>query len=162
MGAALLTDKDSELLHWAALFAAGIVTIEEAAAGAESTVSDFTDKLENPVTLAQLECHIAKNKTTGKTSEARALAMLDRLLDVIEPQIVDLSPSSATRVAEILLKISGLQDRRAAEIKKVAPVEGSGFSISINLGGYVPEVTRTGGVSRVIDAEVVEVLDADD
>lgn len=152
-----LTDKNTELLDAGALFASGLTSLEEGAALAALTADEFAATLEDPETLAQLEAHLARMKSSGKLTEARALAMLDKLLVGIDPQIDSMSPSVVTRVAEVLLRISGLQERRAAEIKRVLPPEGSGFSIKIILS----DKASTPPLGRVVlDGEAVAVCDA--
>lgn len=151
-----LPNKNAELLDAAALFASGLVPLEEGAALAALTADEFAATLEDPETLAQLEPHLARMKSSGKLTEARALAMLDKLLTGIEAQLDDMSPTMATRVAEMLLRVSGIQERRAAEIKHAAPPEGSGFSINFIFPDK--EAARlSGGV--VLDGEAVEVCD---
>ena len=114
------------------LYASGLVTANEAAALRGISVDEFLTELEDPALLSQIETHAAQMKTSGKLSEARALALLDRLLVNIESQIDELSPTAATRVAEMLLKISGLQEKRSSELKLTVP-QGPGFSINIIL-----------------------------
>lgn len=167
-----LIDKNSELLEAAALFASGLIPLEEGAALAGMTADEFAATLEDPETLSQLETHLAHMKLSGKLTEARALAMLDRLLVGIESQINGMSPGMATRVAEMLLRISGLQERRAAEIKRVSPQDIGGFSVTIHLGGAkaslkndhshpVIDVTPTRISNSIVPSDdAVEVCDA--
>jgi hypothetical protein len=152
---ALYKALESEQLDAGARFASGIGSAEDAAASCGLTVDDFLSRLEDPDTLEQLEPHLAKMKSTGKLSEARAVAMLETVLINIESQLEGMSPTMALRVAEVLLKISGIQEKRAAEMKHVVPV-GSGFQINIILPP--PKVEPVSPRSTItVDSEAIEV-----
>ena len=81
-----------------------------------------------------VELALAGMRIDGRLHEAKAAALLLRLLDNLSGQIDDLSPATATRVAEILLRVSGMQDKRAAALKINEP-DRPKFTIIFNLGG---------------------------
>ena len=143
-----------ELVDAAVALIQGQVSPDEAAALVGMHVDYFVAALEAPAIQAQIETAAAKAKLSGKLTEARALGMLDRLLVNIEGQLDTLSPAAATRVAEILLRISGLAEKRAAEARQVTPQPGNGFSINIVLSGTRRPVS-TG--CATIAGEVLEV-----
>jgi len=147
-----------EILDAGAYLALGVANPEEAAALSGLSIEQFMSTLDDPDTLRQLEPHIRQMKLSGKATETRAALMLEKLLTNMESQLDGLSASMATRVGEFLLRVSGMAERRAAEMKRTAPTEGTGFSVVINLSGYVPEITRLSH-RTVMDVDAVEVCD---
>ncbi len=148
--------KNRDLIHAGALLVNGLATIEEAAALTGMPMAEFIEALEDPSTQSMIETESAQMRASGKLTEVRALVMLDRLLVTIESQLDDIAPLSATRIAEILLRISGISERRAAEIRQVSPQDGARFSITINLGSGRPPVCIGG---NTIESEAVEVIE---
>ena len=128
-------ESGTDLTRAGALLANGLVTIDEAVALCGVSISAFIEALDDETTQSHIEVESVRMKLTGKLTEARALSMLDKLLVNIEGQLDTLSPAAATRVAEILLRISGLAEKRAAETRQVTPQPGNGFSINIILSG---------------------------
>lgn len=107
------------------------------------------------VVLGLLETHrpavelaLAGMRVDGRLHEAKASQLLLRLLDNLSAQIDDLPPATATRVAEILLRVSGMAEKRAAALKIYEPDKPK-FTIIFNMGG---KDTATCG--RVIDADM--------
>lgn len=76
-----LPDKKTELLEAGALYAGEYLSIDEGAALAGLTPESFVAALEDPETLGQLEGHLARTKVSGKATEIKALALLDRIMD---------------------------------------------------------------------------------
>ena len=149
-------ENNRDLIRAGALLVNSLAKIDEAAALTGMTVAAFIEALEDPATQSLIETESAQMRASGKLTETRALVMLDRLLVTIESQLDGLTPSSATRVAEILLRISGISERRAAEIRQVSPQDGARFSITINLGGDRQPVCIGG---NTVESEAVEVIE---
>jgi hypothetical protein len=145
-----------ELLDAGVRISSGLETVEQAAVSSGMTLDALLVKLEDPDILAQIEHRHAVMRNTGRIIEARSIPMLDKVLDNIEPQLEGMSVGTALRVADLLIRLSGIQERRAAEIKRVAPDAGEKFSIHIILNGEDAMHPRK---AKVIDVEDVEVSD---
>ncbi len=148
-------ENNHDLVHAGALLVNSLATIEESAALTGMSMAAFIDALEDPATQSLIETESAQMRASGKLTEMRALIMLDRLLVTIEGQLDGISPTAATRVAEVLFRISGIYERRAAEIRQVSPHEGSRFTITINLGEGRPPVCVGGNTIEHEDIEEI-------
>ncbi len=148
-------EANRDLVSAGALLVNSLATIEESAALTGMSMAAFIEALENPATQRLIETESAQMRASGKLTETRALVMLDRLLITIEGQLDGISPTAATRVAEVLFRIAGLSERRAAEIRQASPHDGARFTITINLGEGRPPVCIGG---NTIEHENMEVI----
>ncbi len=148
-------EVNRDLIHAGALLVNSLASVEEAAALAGMSLPEFVDALEDPAAQILIETESAQLRVSGKLTETRALIMLDRLLVTIEGQLDGISPTAATRVAEVLFRIAGLSERRAAEIRQASPHEGNRFSITINLGEGRPPVCIGGNTIEHEDMEII-------
>ncbi len=149
-------ENNRDLVHAGALLVNSLATIEESAALSGMSLAAFIDALEDPATQILIETESAQLRVSGKLTETRALIMLDRLLVTIERQLDGISPTAATRVAEVLFRIAGLSERRAAEIRQASPHEGNRFSIVINLGEGRPPVCIGG--NTIENEDIKEII----
>lgn len=128
-----LIDQPRELVEAAAYVAGGVAEIDDVAAEVGMTAGELIARLSDPELQRAVDAEAARLKRSGKMTEARGMALLWKALDCIESQLDTMPAATATRVAEILLRVSGLQDRRAAALRVPEAVVGAGFSITINL-----------------------------
>lgn len=153
---ALSNRESDQLTNAGALLVNGMLSIEDAAAINGMAVVAFVAAMEDPAIQSQIETESARMKISGKLTEARALSMLDRLIVNFESQIDGMAPATATRVAEILLKISGLAEKRAAEARQGDMQKGEKFSITIIMPGDRDPI-KLSRASSIIEGEAVEV-----
>lgn len=147
----------ADLIHAAVLLVHEELSLEEAAALAGMDANGFVEALGNLEIQSQIETQSAKMKTTGRLTEIKSTGLLHKLVCQFGAKIEDGIPiSTAIKLAEILLRISGLAEKRAAEAKQGASQNSGGFSITIHLGER--EQIKLGG-SPAIEGEAVEVVD---
>ena len=144
--------QNRDLTELAAFVILGAKTLEDAASEARLTPEQLLDYME--AASLDIDETAARMKSTGRFAEAKAAGLLLRILDRFESQIDELTPATATRVAEILLRVSGLAEKRAADLKRPDQPR-STFSLNIVLHDRVINI---GGNDNAIDGEACEVV----
>lgn len=138
----MLPAKETErIVQTGALFVLGAVEVDAAAAMAGLPTDEFLTQCEAPDVQRQIEAEILRLRITGKSSELRAALALDTLTAKLttEVETADMLPGTAVRVGEFLLRTSGLEQKRGAELRTAAP-EQKFFLAVVNPGDSVPEI----------------------
>lgn len=155
-----LSNKEgpADLIHAGVLLVNELAPLEEAAALAGMDADGFVEALGSPEIQSQIETESAKMKATGSLTEIKSTGLLHKLVCQFGADIEAGVPiGTAIKLAEILLRISGLAEKRAAEARQGALQNSGGFSITIHLNGD-REPLRIGGAAA-IEGEVMEVVD---
>ena len=153
------TKPDERLVTAVAMLALGVVEAPTAAAFAGLTEESFLEACADPEVLHRAEAERLKLKLTGKSAELRAALALDTLTDQLAERVEtdhEMPTSTVVRVGEFLLRTSGLEQTRGADLKAATPngnfvfavvrdgepapelPDGTAFGLIINLDGQKP------------------------
>jgi len=109
---------NNNLIRAGVLLEAGTITLEDAAAAAGKSDTEFLDAM-TPEVMQEIAVEYFKHRLTGRLSESRAMLGLDKLsvkllADADDPE---LTTAQALRIGDFLLRLSGMVEKRQAEIK---------------------------------------------
>ena len=148
-------EDQSDLIRAGVLLVHEMLPIEEAAALAGMDSGEFVEALGDSEIQSRIEIESARMKVAGHLTEIKSTGLLHKLVCQFETDIDEGVPvGTAIKLAEILMRISGLAEKRAAEAKQGVSQNSGGFSITIHLGER--EKIKLGG-SSTIKGESVEV-----
>ncbi|MCX7143797.1 MAG: hypothetical protein NT123_22685 [Proteobacteria bacterium] len=151
--------ENERLVQTLVLFAQGVFGNPAIAATAAGiTEAAFLDACRDDRVMLRVEAEMVKLRVSGRNAEIKAAQGLDmvveRLVDRIDAaEGDDLSDSALVRTGEFLHRVSGVEQKRGAELKAVSdskpkarviirydddpepPPEDGGFMLVLNLGG---------------------------
>jgi len=107
------------------LLAAGVHDIDTAATLIGQSPEQILEVLESPEGLRAVAAHLEHMRESGRLLKAQAMAPLEKLVSRVREQIEagEVSASSAPRLLDVLLKLTGIAEERAARLRAQAEEE---------------------------------------
>lgn len=136
----------------AALYAAGLLTVEDLAAAHHMDVGTALAWLADPEVAADVDARAVVHRQSGKFARAQAGDLLTSSMSKLQALVDggELSAATLVRIADIAARVSGLLAPDKSE-----PVGKTAFSVVINL----TERPAAKAALKVIDAVTGEVAD---
>lgn len=105
-----------------ALLAAGVHDIDTAATLIGQSPEQILEVLESPEGLRAVAVHLEHMRESGRLLKAQAMVPLEKLVSRVREQIEagEVSASSAPRLLDVLLKLTGIAEERAARLRAQA------------------------------------------
>ncbi|TVT61039.1 MAG: hypothetical protein FHK80_00480 [Azoarcus sp. PHD] len=119
---------------------AGVQEIDTAAAITSATPDQLLEILDSEEGGRAVVSHLARMRDSGELLKAQALAPLEKLVSRIDEQIDAgaVSVSTAAKLMDTLLKLSGLAEERAARLRAQAADDTPKMNITICYKGEEP------------------------
>lgn len=142
----LPTKPDERLVLVGALLAKGTIPVPLAAMVADMPEAEFLALCATPEFELKVEAELLRWKLTGRGAEIKASMALDTLTEKLAAEVEagDMPTGTAVRVGEFLLRTSGLEQKRGAELRHEPPEQK--FHIAILYDGdpdpVIPEGHR--------------------
>jgi len=147
-------DERAHTLDTLALLAADVHDIDTAATLIGQPPEQILEVLQSAEGLRAVAVHLEHMRESGRLLKAKALAPLEKLVSRVHEQIEagEVSASTAPKLLDTLLKLTGLAEERAARLRAQAEEERPKLSVHIlHPGDADPAPAKAGQHVLIID-----------